>query len=701
MTAAAALLIAAGCAKEREIPVFASDDRAIRIVPEISAAFTKSVPTGTEQEQTAFNTGDLICLSCEDGSMLYEYSADGWVPTDNYYLRWGDEPVTYSAYYPAAEGNTSSGFTVPNNQRNIEALRQADYMTCTVENAVRGDNGELRLLFERQMSKIIISVEGTDADGRVQAMRISSGQGIQGTDISATRIFVNPYTETPASGISGQEGTVYTAIVTPSAEQHNEVFATFVYGGKDMTVRGIPVLEAGKEYRLTMDIASSAVSFTDPADRDWSTPIIPEGAIQVISDSYYVKPVATGDGSGTDWDNAMDTEGLVNLLAKNGEQEISDINAEILDGSTIYMAGGTYTLDERLFIEYSGYAKLVEISIKGGYSANSTGTDLTDRDIKANETVISGGGSVQMFNFGNQTDVTFDGITFADGNGNTGAISLAHGNSGKAELTLTDCTVRDCTGKDDGIICNSNGILYLDNVTFTDNAINSRGIVKLNNGGAIALVNGCRVIGNTQTDQFGYAFHVSGGHLGMNNTVIAGNTGKNGAVNGSGSMCIVNSDIISNNQGGAIRCESAPAMTSILMNCIVINEMSGQNAVDMSNGTGYLTSRGFNLLGSGIHETNGTCTQFIVNSNDTMDCSSEGLGLVFDESLNAFTWDGNVSAKTTADDIREAIRTFRPEGHASLGADFITWLETVDGFSTDVCGNARDTGAMWPGAYQK
>ena len=265
---AAILFLSAGCAKEREIPVFASDDRAIRIVPEISAAFTKSVPTGTEQEQTAFNAGDLICLSCEDGSMLYEYSVNGWAPTDNYYLRWGDEPVTYSAYYPATEGGTTAGFTVPTSQRNIEALKQADYMTCTVENAVRGDNGELRLQFKRQMAKIIISVGEMDADGRVQAMRISSGQGITGTDISSTRIFVNPYTETPASGISGQEGTVYTAIVTPSEEQGNEALATFVYGGKEMTVLGIPRLEAGKEYSLTMDVANSTVSFGIPTEGD-------------------------------------------------------------------------------------------------------------------------------------------------------------------------------------------------------------------------------------------------------------------------------------------------------------------------------------------------------------------------------------------------------------------------------------------------
>ena len=187
----------------------------------------------------------------------------------------------------------------------------------------------------------------------------------------------------------------------------------------------------------------------------------------------------------------------------------------------------------------------------------------------------------------------------------------------------------------------------------------------------------------------------------MNNTVITDNTGKNGAVNGSGSMCIVNSDIISDNQGGAIRCESAQNLTSMLMNCIVINEMSGQNTVDMSNNSGYLTSKGYNLLGSGIHETNGAGTQFIVNATDTRDCSMASLGLVFDASLNAFTWDGDVDGKTTADDIKAAIRTFRPEGQPSLGENFITWLESIGGFGTDICGNARNTGAMWPGAYQK
>lgn len=713
MSASAVLLLSAGCAKEREIPVFASDDRAIRIVPEISAAFTKSVPTGTEQEQTAFNAGDLICLYCEDGSMLYEYSGSGWSPTDNYYLRWGEEPVTYSAYYPAAEGSTSTGFTVPASQRNIEALKQADYMTCTVENAVRGDNGELRLPLERRMAKVIITASGMDADGRIQAMRISSGQGITGTEISSDRIFVNPYTETPASGISGQEGTTYTAIVTPSAEQRSEVFATFVYGGKDMTVQGIPQLEAGKEYRLTMDMANSTVSFTDPADGDWSAKITVEGGIQVVSDAYFVRPEVSGDGTGTDWDNAMDMSGFAALIGKVSDQGVSDSNAGILDGTTIYMAGGDYDMSENvsdgyeyLFVEYSGYSRQVGIMIMGGYNPACTGTDISGRDISLYETTISGNGKTGLFNFGNQTDVTFDGITFADGHregtgsADSGGISVSNGSSGKASVTLNDCIIRDCFCQQGAAITCYAGTIRLNNVLFTGNSCDSRGIIKLTGNEAVIYANNCIVRNNMQSGSFGYAFHVSAGHLCMNNTIISGNTGSNGAVNGAGSLCLVNSTIISDNTGGAIRCESASAKTSMLMNCIVINEMDGQNTIDMSNNIGYLTSRGFNLLGSRINETNGAGTQFIMDATDTRDCSMASLGLVFDESLNAFTWDGDVAGKTTAEDIKAAIRTFQPEGYAYLGEDFISWLESIGGFSTDICGNTRDTGAMWPGAYQ-
>ena len=43
----------------------------------------------------------------------------------------------------------------------------------------------------------------------------------------------------------------------------------------------------------------------------------------------------------------------------------------------------------------------------------------------------------------------------------------------------------------------------------------------------------------------------------------------------------------------------------------------------------------------------------------------------------------------------------RHEFLLSLGENFITWLESIGGFGTDICGNARNTGAMWPGAYQK
>lgn len=711
ISAIAMLFLSVGCAKEKILPVFGSDDRAIRIAPEITSNFVKSNPAGSEEEQLSFNQGDMIILSCEDGNVIYSLSSSGWMPTDNYYLRWGKDPVTYKAYYPASAISVTDKFTVPANQRSLEALSMADYMTCTVNNAVYESGGTLNLPLERKMAKVIISVHGLDPDSRIQGMRIISGEGYSGEEVSDTRISVTPYTEPPAGGISGQEGTVYTALVTPSEELVPGVFSTFHLNGKELSVPGYPELLAGREYRFSMDIENSTIAFSDPAYGDWNSKIVPEGSIQIITNSYYIKETATGDASGADWDNAMDAAGFVNLLQKSSDPEISDINADILDGATIHMAGGNYDLSGSLegqpylFVEYSGYSSQVKLKITGGYDPASTGTDISIRDTDRYETVLSGNGKTSLLNFGNQTDVTFDGITFADGTGvsgaSAGAISIAHGGSGNATVTLQNCIIRNCYRNQGGAITCNAGFLRLNNVFFTGNRSDNRGIIKMDTPNAIVFANDCVFKGNSQGGSFGYAIHASNGHLCMNNCVITDNTGTNGAVNGAGSICLVNSTIISDNSGGAIRCESASSRNSMLMNCIIINKMSGQNSVDMSNSTGYLTSKGFNLLGSGIHETNGTGTQFIVNSSDIMDCSPEELGLVFDESLNAFTWDGNISVMTTANDIKAAIQSFRPEGHTSLGEDFINWLESIDGFSTDICGNIRDTGAMWPGAYQK
>ena len=75
------------CDTDKEIAVFNEDSGAIKINAVIDAAYTRSNPTGTNEQQMQFNNGDQILLSCEDGSVTYMLSGGQWAPTDNYYLR--------------------------------------------------------------------------------------------------------------------------------------------------------------------------------------------------------------------------------------------------------------------------------------------------------------------------------------------------------------------------------------------------------------------------------------------------------------------------------------------------------------------------------------------------------------------------------------------------------------------------------------
>ena len=58
------------CDTDKEIAVFNEDSGAIKINAVIDAAYTRSNPTGTNEQQMQFNNGDQILLSCEDGSVF-------------------------------------------------------------------------------------------------------------------------------------------------------------------------------------------------------------------------------------------------------------------------------------------------------------------------------------------------------------------------------------------------------------------------------------------------------------------------------------------------------------------------------------------------------------------------------------------------------------------------------------------------------
>ncbi len=583
MAVLAATLAFSSCEKEKVQLSFDSDDRAIHIIPEIASPYTKSNPI-TDGKETEFNKGDMIALLCNDGHVTYKLTDKGWKTTDYYYLRWGSAPVSYSAFYPAKETSTTFGnFELQSSQRTAERLAAADYMTCTVADAVKTSDGSLHLKMERQMAKVSFTLSGIEGSARVQGFRVGTSTGFTEGQPNSDRMYVSPYIVTAEGAVSGQNGTAYTAIIVPSEADASKVFVTFNYDGKDITLTGVPELKKGFRYDININISGTIVSIDSPSVAPWDegTTLLPGGdAEKVPLLPYFVKPVVSGTGDGLSWENAMGmAEFLKMIKQKNGSQAESDENADNVDDRDFYFIGGTYSVED-IKVEYSGYGSRVKFRVHGGYDPASKGTDVSSRNA---ETVFDGSGSKRFLTLGNQTEPTFDGITFANlkSTGNQeGCVQIAAGGSGDARVNLTNCTFRKCTGSggQNPILMVRKGFVKLNNVIFDDcrGEGGARGLIRLAQKESRVYLNACAFIKNTYGGGgFGLLAHLNdvGGNVCLHNVTFAGNDngcGASGIMNGAGGMLVASSTIVASNGNPAIRCESDPKSGSRLVNSLII-----------------------------------------------------------------------------------------------------------------------------------
>ena len=720
MAVLAATLAFSSCEKEKVQLSFDSDDRAIHIIPEIASPYTKSNPI-TDGKETEFNKGDMIALLCNDGHVTYKLTDKGWKTTDYYYLRWGSAPVSYSAFYPAMEKSTTFGnFELQSSQRSAERLAAADYMTCTVADAVKTDDGSLHLKMERQMAKVSFTLSGIEGSARVQGFRVWTSTGFTEGQPNSDRMYVSPYIVTAEGAVSGQNGTAYTAIIVPSEADASKVFVTFNYDGKDITLTGVPELKKGFRYDMNINISGTIVSIDSPSVAPWDegTQLIPGGdAAKVPLFPYFVKPVVSGTGDGLSWENAMGmAEFLKMIKQKNGSQAESDENADNVDDRDFYFIGGTYSV-ENIKVEYQNYGSRVKFRVHGGYDPASKGTDVTNR---ASETVFDGSGNSRFFTLGNQTELTFDSITFANlkSNGNEeGCVQIAAGGSGDARVNFTNCTFRKCTGSggQNPILMVRKGLAKLNNVVFDECRVDGgvRGLIRLAQKESRVYLNACTFIKNTfGGGQFGLLAHLNdfGGNLCLHNVTFAGNDagcGATGVVNGSGGMLVASSTIVASNANPAIRCESDPKSGSRLVNSLIIQEQD-RTAIDMSSSGRKLKSLGGNVIVGGINVN----SQYEASSNDDTfanRAAAAALKLEWKLESRHYLWNGTTTfTKFSLEQLRSAIKSYSNANTGKLyagstevydgnkaGEDFLIWLDSINAF--DIYGNSS---AVWPGSYQ-
>mgnify|MGYP005748263565 CR=1 FL=1 len=436
--------------------------------------------------------------------------------------------------------------------------------------------------------------------------------------------------------------------------------------------------------------------------------------------NIFVKADADGTKDGSSWENAFSITQFLDYVKQN--ESDSNNNAIKLEGGNFYFAGGNYAVTERK-IEFSGYPRRVKFNVFGGYDPASTGTDISKRDVVNNETVFDGKGTNRLFTLGNQTEPTFDGITFAnlksDKGGyesSEGCIRLAAGGSGDSRANFTNCTFRKCTGSgsQNPILLVRKGLAKLNNVIFDGCRAEGgvRALIRLAQNDSRAYLNACTFINNTYGGGgYGLLVHLNefGGNVCLHNVTFAGNDngcGATGVVNGTGGMLIASSTIVASNYNPAIRCESDPNSGSRLVNSLIIQERD-QTAIDMSSSGRKLKSLGGNVIVGSINVNE----QYEASSNDDAfanRAAASALSLSWNYDSRRYLWNGTTTfTKFTLEQLRSEIKSYSNANTGKLyagstevydgskaGEDFLGWLDSINAF--DIYGNSS---AVWPGSY--
>ena len=696
----------AACDTDKNIAMYGEDSGAIRIEAAINTAFTRSNPGAAGDQQKQFNEGDEIQLSCEDGYLSYVFSEGKWIPTDNYYLRWGAEPVTYSAFYPVVSGASTANFTLPTNQQRLENLAKADYMTCTVENATDDGSRILRLGMNRKMAKVIMTLADVGGQGKVQGVKIGSYQGYTNGEVVSGTSLISPFITVPEGGKAGQNGCTYTAIVAPGKAGTTATFVSLNYLGEDLVLPGIPELKPAKCYEFTLKVEGSIISISEPIVSPWDSGTLPGGDAEELQlAAYYVKEQPAGNATGMDWDNAMGVDALRNLLQTNGNSDISNANAVKLDGKKIYVAAGSYEMAKEnsgVKIEYSGYSKQVEITIEGGYDPFSTGTDLTKRDISKHTTAFvrnAGSGASATSNsllvLGNQTNIIFDGCTFngqygLNDAGSVRAVFVAAG-GGDATLQLNNCVIKNFNRGSDGgtdggaAVKVSKGRVLLNDVEMVNNKATGRGgAITTTAANSFLFMNNCLLHENYAPTAWGTAIHAGNGYVCMNNVTVLGTTATGGnsiTVNGDAYFMLANTTIVGNsgNPNGVFRAGKNASL--------VVNSLFAKGAGNRTIYAGNITSGGYNVYQAADAGWGAIAT-------DT-DYSSQTLpAAILTDGVYQWTVTGTIDEFATKQAVIDAVKSF----DATVGQQFINWVGE-NGFAVDQRGVARNVNKMQAGAY--
>ena len=266
MGCAAAILALSACSESEDLlSAFHSDPNAVRITAEVGKAsangFTRSFPLGaTEADQKKFNENDEISVQADgQDAVIYKLVGSEWQPQGGKFLKWENETMNFTAYYPASFNGT---INQPEKYDNEDDLAAADFMSFSGPQSNTNKSNQLTLTMERKMARVVVEIAGFNdqyANATVNSLSIC---GIKAYKHSDNKFY---------------------ALIKPCEAQNSETFLSLdVAEGESKTTEtltGIPKLEAGNSYTYKLTVGKNKISVSGITVTDWdNTGIITEGS---------------------------------------------------------------------------------------------------------------------------------------------------------------------------------------------------------------------------------------------------------------------------------------------------------------------------------------------------------------------------------------------------------------------------------------
>ena len=324
MGCAAAILALSSCSESEDLlSAFHSDPNAVRITAQVGKAsadgFTRSNPLGTAEEQAKFNENDEISVQAEgQDAVTYKYDGKEWQPQGNKFLKWENETMKFTAYYPATFNGT---ITQPTEYTDEASLAAADFMSFSgPQTNTKDNNNQLTLTMKREMARVVVEIAGFNdqyAGATIDNINSLSICGIKAYKHTDNKFY---------------------ALIKPCEAQSSATFISLdVAEGASKTttetLAGIPELTAGKSYTYQLTVGKDKVSVSGITVANWNTETITDNGKAELFFPY-VTFTANGEQKFKMTTDGNYTISGLQYSVNNGKWENVVVDKEVTFGGT-------------------------------------------------------------------------------------------------------------------------------------------------------------------------------------------------------------------------------------------------------------------------------------------------------------------------------------------------------------------------------